>query len=411
MMKRRFRVLLIEDDEDDYVLVRDVLSESALSKFHLDWARTYEAGIDAACRAEHDIVLLDYRLGHRNGLELLREAQERGCELPFIVLTGQGDYILDIEAMEAGAADYLVKGEISSDALERTIRYCVDRKRTELELRRANEMLRAEIEERKRVVKALLESESLAAMGRALSSVAHDMKTPLIAIGGFTRLARNHMEKTDPYRQKLDIVIKETQRLEAMVKDMLDFSRPLDIDRSDQDVDEVIGESLVLLDSLAREHHVSLRGITDFDLAPASLDRMRMKQVLVNLAANAVEASPRGEAVSMRAYARGGDLVIDVTDRGPGIEPEKRRAVFTPFFTTKKEGTGLGLSIVKKIVEAHKGRIEILDNSGVGLTFRVELPGCLKGTVQTEKAEGGNGSIPKIRKRCFGEGIEKCEAA
>ena len=129
--------------------------------------------------------------------------------------------------------------------------------------------------QRERALIALLESESLAAMGRALSSVAHDMKTPLIAIGGFTRLAQKHMEETNPHRQKLDIVIKETQRLEAMVKDMLDFSRPLDIDRSTEEVENIISESLILLDSMAKEREVSLRSAAWRAPLRAALDWLR----------------------------------------------------------------------------------------------------------------------------------------
>ncbi|MDR3568808.1 MAG: ATP-binding protein [Syntrophobacteraceae bacterium] len=230
---------------------------------------------------------------------------------------------------------------------------------------------------REQLRKTLAHTESLAAVGRALSYVAHDMRTPLTAIGGFASLVRKRMGETNPDRSKLEIVIRETRRLENMIKNMLDFSRPIDIDKSPADIDEMVSESLSLLDSEAKERELRLMSTIEPDLPRASLDLFRMKQALVNLAANAIQSSPEGGTVSIDVYTRQDDLIFDIVDNGPGIFPEKRKSIFKPFFTTKKGGTGLGLSIVQRIVEAHKGWITILDNTDRGLTFRVEIPDCL----------------------------------
>lgn len=123
------KILLIEDDEDDYVLTRALLSDIAGQQFTLDWARTFESGLEALCRNEHAVALVDYRLGARNGVELLREAQEQGCGAPVILLTGSGQHHVDLEAMNAGAADYLVKSQLRADSLERSIRYAIQRRR------------------------------------------------------------------------------------------------------------------------------------------------------------------------------------------------------------------------------------------------------------------------------------------
>jgi signal transduction histidine kinase len=101
---------------------------------------------------------------------------------------------------------------------------------------------------------------------------------------------------------------------------------------------------------------------------------MRMKQVLINLMTNAIQASQEGEDVIIGCDTKGENLLMDVIDYGCGIPPDKRQAIFSPFYTSKREGTGLGLAIVKKIVEAHQGHIEISDNPGKGITFRVEIP-------------------------------------
>jgi two-component system, NtrC family, sensor histidine kinase HydH len=222
--------------------------------------------------------------------------------------------------------------------------------------------------------KWLRETESLAAIGKTVSSLAHDMKTPLVAIGGFARLVQNNIDHDHPSYEKLGIVLKETERLENMVKDMLDFSRPLELHLSEEGIDLIVCESLTIVGIMAEKKRVRLESRIPEGSLRAVIDNMRMKQVLINLAANAVQASPEGETVTVCAYCRAKKLVVDVSDRGCGIPLDKRQAVFGDFFTTKEDGTGLGLPIAKKIVEAHGGRLEIIDNQDRGLTFRVTLP-------------------------------------
>ncbi len=123
------KILLIEDDEEDFIIARDLLADIGETKFALDWAKTYEEGLETLLRNQHDICLLDYRLGARNGIELLKAAIERECQAPIILLTGLGEHAVDLEAMQAGAADYLVKAELRGDSLDRSIRYALQRKR------------------------------------------------------------------------------------------------------------------------------------------------------------------------------------------------------------------------------------------------------------------------------------------
>ena len=123
------RILLIDDDEDSFIITRARLSEIPDETFELFWIPAYEAALEAIRRQEHDVYLLDYQLGARDGLELLREAIAGGCTAPIIMLTGQADHEVDLRAMKAGAADYLVKDELNTNRLERTIRYAVERQR------------------------------------------------------------------------------------------------------------------------------------------------------------------------------------------------------------------------------------------------------------------------------------------
>jgi PAS domain S-box-containing protein len=119
------RVLLVDDDEGDYVITRDLLAEIQGGRFALEWVATYEAALEAIGRKQHDVCLVDYRLGERNGLEFLHKALGYGSTAPMILLTGQSDHDVDVEAMKAGAADYLIKGQIDAPLLERAIRYAI----------------------------------------------------------------------------------------------------------------------------------------------------------------------------------------------------------------------------------------------------------------------------------------------
>ena len=127
------RVLLIEDDEDDYLLTKSLLSEIRGQSYELEWAKNYSSGLSAALRNEHDVCLVDYRLGAHDGIELMRTAVEGGCSLPIILLTGQGEHEIDLQAMKAGASDYLVKRGLEAGLLERSIRYAVGRYRAATE--------------------------------------------------------------------------------------------------------------------------------------------------------------------------------------------------------------------------------------------------------------------------------------
>lgn len=134
-------VLLVEDDEDDFVMTRDLLAESVATHFELEWISTYDEGRGAIIEQRHDVCLLDYRLGDRTGIEMLQEIAALDCVTPIILLTGQGGDEIDAEAMAAGAADYLVKGQIDADVLERTIRHALSRAATLAELRKSEASL------------------------------------------------------------------------------------------------------------------------------------------------------------------------------------------------------------------------------------------------------------------------------
>ena len=176
MDKDRLKILLIEDDESDYVLIRDLLSEIKHINFYLDWVTTYEAALEKLVLNQHDVGLVDYQLGERNGIDLIREAIQQNCRIPLILINGQDSHEIDLEAMRAGAVDYVIKRQVEAVFLEHSIRYAIERKRAEetsqqvhdelgkwveehtAELSKANMLLKEEIAERQRLEKQVQES-------------------------------------------------------------------------------------------------------------------------------------------------------------------------------------------------------------------------------------------------------------
>lgn len=230
------------------------------------------------------------------------------------------------------------------------------------------------VERQRQEQDARLEAERLAAVGGAVSEIAHDFKTPLAAIGGFAGQVARALEADDPRQKKLAIIIQETRRLESMVREMLDYGRTMELQSSLKNLNEIVLDSVETLRPLASKSGVKLEILLEPSLPEIHLDTARMKQVLLNLISNAIQASPPGEHVLITTAAGKYSLSINVADGGEGIKEEHRESLFRPFFTTKKEGTGLGLPIVKKIVEAHGGDVSFRPNPPKGATFVVSLP-------------------------------------
>jgi two-component system sensor histidine kinase HydH len=230
------------------------------------------------------------------------------------------------------------------------------------------------VERERSAHKGRLEAERLAAVGKAVSEVAHDMKTPLMAIGGFANQVARMLDDDHPGRKKLNIVILETKRLESMVKEMLEFGRPLELALTQVDLNEIILGCAELSKPVAKEAGVELESHLDSSLPPILLDASKMKQVILNLMTNAIQASPAGEKITVRTTHGNHGVLLAVCDCGCGIEEKDREAVFQPFFSRKTGGTGLGLPIVKKIVEAHGGDVSFHPNPKKGVTFTVLFP-------------------------------------
>ncbi len=218
---------------------------------------------------------------------------------------------------------------------------------------------------------------SLAAMGKGISCIAHDMKTPLTAIGGFARQLRRRTPDGDSDAvKKLDIIIGQADRLELMIMDMLAFARPLQLDRRRGDLNDLVRQTVEVAAGPASAAGIRIELDLDERLPSLLFDRNRLQQALLNLIGNGVEASAAGSRVVVRSRLHAGEdrVVVEVLDRGRGVDEQEMDRICTPFMTTKKNGTGLGLAIVSKIVQAHGGRLRYRSRDNGGMLFTIVLP-------------------------------------
>jgi diguanylate cyclase (GGDEF)-like protein len=224
MAAEELRILLADDDQDDYLITRDLLLGIGSERFHLDWAPTYQTALQAVEQNNHDLYLFDYHLGEGDGLDLLGKALARGCTAPIILLTGLDDWETDARAIKAGAADYLVKGQFDSKHLERSIRHAMERKRvkeemgeysTEIEIRRKLEQLKD--------AEMLAQTDALTGLGnrrRAESAIqeaivaAHPFSLLVFDLNGFKAINDRHGHNQGD--QLLKIV---AQRIRSVVRE------------------------------------------------------------------------------------------------------------------------------------------------------------------------------------------------
>src|SRR5579871_34304 len=175
MERRLTRVLLIEDDEDDYILLQKVLAKIPQERYELHWERTYASGLSALLAGAHDLSMVDFKLGASNGIELLKEARALGYRCPLILLTGAEGNEIDIQALQAGADDYVAKGQLQGELLHRIMRYAIERKKAELEREKllSEQIATREMEQRRT---------------EFIGMVVHELKTPLTSLKGYAQL-------------------------------------------------------------------------------------------------------------------------------------------------------------------------------------------------------------------------------
>jgi signal transduction histidine kinase/PAS domain-containing protein len=224
----------------------------------------------------------------------------------------------------------------------------------------------------------LIESEKMASAGKLISGVAHEVRNPLFGISTTARALANELGNKEELKPYLDIITSETARLNRLMEELLNYSRPVQIDKNPSDIGEIIGGVIREFEQHPSGQNASIRLFASDAVPAIAVDSNKIKQVLINLFENAIQHSRETPQIDVflehLSLSTPPGIMMVIKDHGKGISPENLNRIFDPFFTTRQKGTGLGLSIVRKVIHDHGGRIAVESLQGVGTTFRIGLP-------------------------------------
>jgi signal transduction histidine kinase len=362
-------VLLIEDNPGDADLVRLRLVEGQ-SGVKVNCVNRLSDGLASLTKETPSLVLLDLNLPDSRGAETFRRVMEHAPNVPIVVLSGQDDEALAIKAVHQGVQDYLVKGNLSSQQLERAIRYAVERQG----LLRSLE---------------IAQKQQLEFKNQFLSHVSHELRTPLTCIHQYVTLLLDGLAGPVAPDQSdhLKTILKSVNQLHAMIRDLLEATRAesgkMRVEPRCIALGELVQQAVAMLRPTADEKKVGLEIGLDQRLPLVHADPDRVLEVLINLVDNAIKFTPPEGAVMLQACMVGaepGSVYVSATDTGRGISPEAKALIFERLYQdpdsidNNRSGLGLGLFICREIVRLHGGRIWVSSELGQGSTFTFTLP-------------------------------------
>jgi signal transduction histidine kinase len=405
-MKKEIRILLVDDDEDDYIITKDNIEEIPSKNYSLQWTSSYTEALKYILSKQYDVYLIDYRLGAHTGLELIREAVKAGCFSPLILLTGQGDREIDEQAMKAGAADYLVKGNMNPIQLERSIRYSLEHAIHLEKIRTLNLDLEKRVQERTAeladVIRKLeITNESLKKaqinIGKALQKerelnelksrfvtmASHEFRTPLSTILSSASLISKYGTGDDQEKREKHIerIKSAVHNLTGILNDFLSLSQLEEGKAQNKPVSfylqEFTAEVVEEMEDLLKKNQNIIYRHTG---SPEEilLDKQLLKNILINLISNAIKYSSEGKEINVSTELDNKFLRLQIRDQGIGIPEEDQQHLFSRFFRANNaanvQGTGLGLNIVKKYAELLGGEIDFSSEINKGSIFTVRIP-------------------------------------
>lgn len=367
------KIVIIDDDPDDVLLIRDYLSDIQMISLEITVCNTYQKGWMEIAADRGDVYLIDQHLGAEKGVSLIARARDRGVQKPMILLTGNDSLEVDYEAQEAGATDYVFKGDLKPSILARAIRYslvqwqALEHREKYLQERLARRQAE-DLEQRK---------------SDFLKIASHELKTPIASTLSSMYLLRDELDKKNCEKSRiyLDKMHRQLNHLTNMVEDLLDLSkiemeklgfRPeiMNLSELAEDVVQDLGSTT--------KHKINYQKPKEDVFIQA--DPARINQVLTNLVSNAIQYTPQNRKIDVEITPGKEMVEIKVADQGAGISPDDLEQIFNKFFSSQNSaisnqtGLGLGLFLAKHIVDLHSGSIIASSQLGKGTTFVVQLP-------------------------------------
>jgi signal transduction histidine kinase len=366
------KVLLVEDNPGDARLTVEALKEAGAHRFAVSHVERLADAQQRLRDEPFDLVLLDLSLPDASGLATVRRVEGADPSIPIVVLSGQDNETLALEAVQAGAQDYLVKGESNGETIARAIRYAIERKRGEKLLFEAKEKA---------------ESASKA-KSEFLATMSHELRTPLNAILGFSEVIQNEIFGpigNERYQEYLDDIINSGRHLLDLINEILDLAKieagKADIYEENLSILALIDSCLRLVKERAKTSRVTISTNLDDGAPTLRADESMLKKIVLNLLSNAVKFTPPGGEVFVEVKPDDdGALLLVIGDNGIGIAEKDQGRVFEYFvqvdgaLNRKYVGTGLGLPLAKSLTELHGGTIKLESALGEGTTVTVRFP-------------------------------------
>lgn len=366
-------VLLVDDERDFLASLGQRLK---LRGFPVECAENGPEALSILSQKPVQVVILDVRMPGMSGVEVLKEIKRLYPEVEVIMLTGHADLEASLDGMQLGFFDYLTK-PVTIDRL-------IEKIHAAAEKGEGREPAEQEQSFGQKMAERMAAADRLASLGTLAASIAHELMNPLAIIGesvGFAATVANKRTDLAPeFKDKLMLALGKAEdsvdRARRISQRLLSFARSTEAVAKEIDLADLAREIVDLTRKPAEHAGVSVEVRSDSKTNKIVLDPYLLRQVLLNLVTNAVQAVGRGGRVEIVLQGGGDEAVIAVADNGPGIAPENLERIFEPFFTTKsaETGTGLGLSVSRGIVEELGGRLEVDSKPGKGATFRVRLP-------------------------------------
>jgi signal transduction histidine kinase len=359
------RVLLVEDDAAFATFLGLALAAST-EPATVETAGDLRGALDQIRRTSADAVVLDLNLPDSEGLATLRAVLASAPQMPVVVLTGVADVDIARQAMQLGAQDWLIKGDLDPDVVQRAVRYAI---------------------ERKRLTAQLVQAQKLEIAGRLANGVAHEFNNVLTAIAGSAQLVEEAQD-TEARTGALDLLRRAARQGIALSRQLLSLARNPPVNAAVVSTAGLVESGRLLVQAvLPSTVRLEIGPVAD---VPVRLDPGQFDQLLLNLVLNARDAMPEGGTLQISVTAETAQsaadetewacqdplyAVVRVSDTGVGIDPSITPRLFEPFFTTKGvTGTGLGLAVVAEIVDRFGGAIHVESRLGEGTTFAVSLP-------------------------------------